>query len=78
MTVQAKRNHVTKIDRRLDPRGRAYFWIEEAQDDWEPDDRSDRQAILDGYVSVTPLQPDLTDHDALGVVAALMEPMVEK
>ncbi len=78
VTVQAKRNHVTKIDRRLDPRGRAYFWIEEAQDDWEPDDRSDRQAIMDGYVSVTPLQPDLTDHDALGVVAALMEPMVEK
>ena len=78
MTVQAKRNHVTKIDRRLDPRGRAYFWIEEAQDDWEPRRSIGPPGDPDGYVSVTPLQPDLTDHDALGVVAALMAPMVEK
>lgn len=70
-TVQARRNHITKVDQRLDPRQRPYFWIEEAQDDWEPDARSDRQAILDGYASVTPLQPDLTDHDALEIVDAL-------
>jgi 5'-nucleotidase len=70
-TVQARRNHITKVDRRMDPRQRPYFWIEEAQDDWEPHDRSDRQAIIDGYVSVTPLQPDLTDHKALAIVAAL-------
>jgi 5'/3'-nucleotidase len=71
-TVQAKRNHITKVDRRTDPRRRPYFWIEEAQDDWEPHDRSDRQAVFDGYASVTPLQPDLTDHDALAQVEALI------
>ena len=60
VTVQAKRNHITKVEQRLDPRGAPYFWIEEAQDDWEPDPRSDHQAIRDGYVSVTPLQPDLS------------------
>lgn len=73
VTIQAKRNHITKVDRRTDPRGRPYFWIEEAQDDWEPHDRSDRQAITDGYVSVTPLQPDLTDHDALAIVESLTQ-----
>jgi len=72
VTVQAKRNHITKIDKRLDPRGRAYFWIEEAQDDWEPDPRSDHQAIKDGFVSITPLQPDLTDHGALARADRLM------
>ena len=72
VTVQAKRNHVTRIDRRVDPRGREYFWIEEAQDDWAPDPRSDRQAIQDGYASVTPLQPDLTDHDALAMLETRM------
>ena len=71
VTVQAKRNHITKVDRRLDPRDRPYFWIEEASDDWEPDGRSDHQAIIDGYASVTPLQPDLTDHNALSVVETL-------
>jgi 5'-nucleotidase len=73
VTVQARRNHITKVDRRTDPRQRPYFWIEEAQDDWEPHDRSDRQAITDGFISVTPLQPDLTDHDALAVVEKLTE-----
>ena len=71
VTVQAKRNHITKVAKRLDPRGRPYFWIEEASDDWELDPRSDHQAIKDGFVSITPLQPDLTDFSLLDRVEAL-------
>jgi 5'-nucleotidase len=71
LTVQAKRNHVTIVDERCDPRGRPYYWIEEGENDWEPHDRSDYQAVRDGYVSVTPLQPDLTDHDALAKLETL-------
>ena len=71
VTVQAKRNHITKVAQRTDPRHRPYFWIEEAQDDWEHDHQSDHQAVLDGFVSVTPLQPDLTDRKALDRVSAL-------
>ena len=65
VTVQAKRNHVTVVDERIDPRKRAYYWIEEGQNDWEPHDRSDYQAVRDGYISITPLQPDMTAHDAM-------------
>lgn len=71
VTVQAKRNHVTSVAERHDPKGRPYFWIEEGQDDWEPHDRSDYQAVRDGYVSVTPLHPDLTAHEALAEVEQL-------
>jgi len=71
VTVQAKRNHVTSVAERHDPKGRPYYWIEEGQNDWEPHDRSDYQAVRDGYVSVTPLQPDLTAHDALAMVEEL-------
>jgi 5'-nucleotidase len=71
VTVQAKRNHVTSVAERRDPKGRAYFWIEEGQNDWHPHDRSDYQAVRDGYVSITPLHPDLTAHDALGAVEEL-------
>ena len=63
---------------RLDPRDRPYFWIEEASDDWEPDGRSDHQAIMDGYASITPLQPDLTDHHALSVVETLMRRAIDQ
>lgn len=68
VTVQAKRNHVTVVSERLDPRGRPYYWIEEGENDWEPHDRSDYQAVRDGYISITPLQPDLTAYDALAFV----------
>ncbi|MGE0449886.1 MAG: 5'/3'-nucleotidase SurE [Vicinamibacterales bacterium] len=70
-TVQAKRNHVTSVAKREDPKGRPYFWIEEGQNEWEPHDQSDYQAVRDGYVSVTPLHPDLTAHHALAAVAEL-------
>ena len=71
LTVQARRNHVTTVDERVDPRGRPYYWIEEGENAWEPHDRSDFQAVRDGYISVTPLQPDMTDHSALTALESL-------
>ena len=71
VTVQAKRNHVTSVAERHDPKGHPYYWIEEGQNEWEPHDRSDYQAVRDGYVSVTPLHPDLTAYHALEAVEAL-------
>jgi 5'-nucleotidase len=71
VTVQAKRNHITSVAEWHDPKGRPYYWIEEGQNDWEPHDRSDYQAVRDGYVSITPLHADLTAYDALEAVEAL-------
>jgi 5'-nucleotidase len=71
VTVLATRNHVTSIAERHDPKGRPYYWIEEGEDEWLPHDRSDYQAVRDGYVSLTPLHPDLTAHHALGAVEGL-------
>jgi 5'-nucleotidase len=71
VTVQARRNHVTVVSERVDPRHKSYYWIEEGENDWEPHDRSDYQAVRDGYISITPLQPDMTAHDALAYVEGL-------
>ncbi|SRR5258706_1760337 len=71
VTVQATRNHVTSVAERHDPKGRPYYWIEEGQNEWQPHDRSDYQAVRDGFVSVTPLHPDLTAHHALAAVEKL-------
>jgi 5'-nucleotidase len=71
VTVQAQRNHITSVSERHDPKGRPYYWLEEGQNKWLPHDRSDYQAVKDGYVSITPLHPDLTAHHALAAVEAL-------
>jgi 5'-nucleotidase len=72
VTVQAKRNHITSVAERVDPKHRAYFWIDEALDEWEPEDLSDYQAVRDGFISITPLQPDMTAHGALREIGRLV------
>ncbi len=71
VTVQGRRNHVTTVSERRDPRGQAYFWIEEGENLWESHDRSDYQAVMEGYISVTPLHPDMTAHSVLPAVEEL-------
>jgi 5'-nucleotidase len=71
VTVQGARNHATTVTERHDPRGRAYYWIGEGQDEWISNGRADFEAIRAGYVSVTPLQSDLTAHAAEGYVKGL-------
>ena len=61
-TIQGKRNHITKISERLDPRGKPYYWIEEGIDHWAAHDQSDYQAVKEGYISVSLLSPDLTAY----------------
>lgn len=48
------------IRAQVDPRGRPYYWVG-GYAEWEPQESTDIQAIRDGYVSVTPLNLDLTD-----------------
>ncbi len=73
VTRQATRNHVTAITERVDPKHRPYYWIDEAQDDWEAHEDCDYQAVKAGYITVTPLQPDLTAYAAMGTVEQLLK-----
>ena len=48
-----------------DPRGHRYFWFGLHAIEHTLDHGTDREAIDDGYISVTPLQLDLTHHQSL-------------
>ena len=65
VTRQGLRVYRDRLDRRLDPRGRPYYWIGGEHPTGVPDDGTDFGALAEGYVSVTPLQLDLTDHRKL-------------
>ena len=67
-TLQGKRNHITKISERMDPRGTPYYWIEEGIDQWTPHDHSDYWACKQGFISVTLLSPDMTAHESLAAL----------
>ena len=52
-----------------DPRGFKYYWFGLEAIEHTLDHGTDLEAIDEGYVSVTPLQLDLTHHTSLGVLA---------
>jgi 5'-nucleotidase len=56
--------YAEQFDRRTDPRGRVYFWNTPGTLFPEPNPDTDESALADGFISVTPLQFDLT-HQAL-------------
>jgi 5'-nucleotidase len=49
-----------KFDRRIDPRGRVYFWSTPDFGCPDPHPDTDETALREGYITVTPLQFDLT------------------
>jgi 5'-nucleotidase len=53
---------------RLDPRGRAYYWIGPQRDEARLRRGTDVRAVAEGYVSITPVFPDLTNRRALSVL----------
>jgi 5'-nucleotidase len=57
--------YVETYDRRVDPRGRVYFWTNPGLRCPEPHPDSDVTAMRDGYITVTPLQFNLTKRDLL-------------
>lgn len=62
----AVRRHTDTIEKRIDPRGRTYFWsgIEPIKSH-HMDPGTDIEALLDGYITITPLHFDLTERPVL-------------
>jgi len=50
------------IEKREDPYGRSYYWLSGDFRNYGDPNETDRHAIGEGYVSVTPLQFDMTDN----------------
>lgn len=70
VTRQGLRRYIEKFAKRLDPRGKSYYWLEGeiVEDIQQPEDvnlpphiLTDVQAIGDRYITITPLQYNLTD-----------------
>lgn len=53
------------FDERIDPRGRKYYWMTGEFMDMDKAEDTDEWALMNRYVSVVPVQFDLTAHHAL-------------
>jgi len=62
---QCTRPWADSYERRKDPRGREYFWMDTVYKLGETDEDTDVAALREGYVTITPLQFDLTENALL-------------
>ena len=70
VTRQGIKNARPVITEHIDPRGKPYFWIGEQYFRSNAEDGTDYRAIEEGYISVTPLKSDMTDHGALSAIGS--------
>lgn len=71
-THQSRAGYTGTLERRSDPKNRDYYWVlGDFEEDDDPD--SDLNALRDGYVSITPLRFDRTDHESLQQLESLFE-----
>ncbi|MGI4791733.1 MAG: 5'/3'-nucleotidase SurE [Janthinobacterium lividum] len=67
VTTQGRRQYVDRIEKRLDPVGRPYYWLggSLAEEAAGAEAGSDVRAVADGKISITPIHLDLTAYSLL-------------
>jgi 5'-nucleotidase len=64
VTRLGRRHASEAVVKQTSPRGETIYWIGPAGDARDAGEGTDFHAVANGFVSITPLQVDLTDHAA--------------
>lgn len=65
ITKQGETQFIDHFQKRFDPRNNIYYWLEGEDVEMEGGDGLDCIAIKKGFISITPLRCDLTNHEYL-------------
>ena len=69
LTRLGSRVYEDTLVKKVDPRGKDYYWIGGEDPVWRPQPGTDFHAVHEGMVSVTPMRLDLTDGEAISGMA---------
>ncbi len=61
------------FEKRTDPRGRVYYWLAGQAIEVDESENSDVWAVLNNYISITPISFNMTDHTAMRKLQAVDE-----
>ncbi|WP_461832403.1 5'/3'-nucleotidase SurE [Aquifex sp.] len=65
ITRQGKRAYKERVFKYLDPYGKPFYWIAAEEFGWHAEEGTDYWAVMNGFVSITPLDLDLTNYRAM-------------
>ena len=57
--------YIDSFEERVNPRGHVYYWQKSEVKESEMKNCDDLKALLNGYVSITPIHTDRTNYDML-------------
>ncbi len=77
-TRLGNRHRSEPVIRETDPRGRPIYWVGPAGAEQDAGPGTDFHAVRNGYVSVTPIHVDLTQHAVLDQVGRCLGELLEK
>jgi 5'-nucleotidase len=69
---QAKANWVEEFDEREDPKGRKYYWLTGKFVNYDKGDDTDERALENHYISVVPVQFDVTAYHAISKLNTIL------
>ena len=69
-TRLGQRHKSEAVIKSADPRGRVIYWVGPPGTEQDAGEGTDFYAVSNGYVSVTPLQIDLTDYESINALNA--------
>ncbi len=62
---KSERRYKDRMEKRLDPRGGAYYWLGGLPSDEPAPEGTDSAVVAEGYIAVTPLHLDMTSYSLL-------------
>lgn len=65
VTMQGFKSARPVISEHIDPRGKPYYWIGEVREGFRAEGGTDFEAVDEGFVSITPMRSDMTNHSVL-------------
>jgi len=68
ITKQSETKFKDFFEKRTDPRGRDYYWMDGEFFEFNKCDDDDYCAVKEGYVSITPIHYDMTDYDKIDMI----------
>ncbi len=69
---QAHAKWEESFDERINPHGKKYFWLTGYFNNMDSGSDADETALADGFISVVPVKFDLTAHEHLEQIAAVL------
>lgn len=73
VTTLGKRLYIDPVVTDTDPHGKRYYWIGGGAPSWEGGESADFRAVREGYISLTPVEMDFTNHAAVPALKAWQE-----